>query len=84
MVTFSTDASTLSSLTHIDSDTTRERLVALLPKTASGSTNMCKGLNQGLQVPYYLYKYNFFLNVYNILMCEYMLFVMPMFSVSKT
>ncbi|KAF4103939.1 hypothetical protein G5714_014926 [Onychostoma macrolepis] len=50
MVTFSTDASTLSSLTRIDSDTTRERLVALLPKTASGSTNMCKGLNQGLEV----------------------------------
>ncbi|KAI2656096.1 Calcium-activated chloride channel regulator 4A [Labeo rohita] len=50
MVTFSTDASTLSSLTTIDSDTTRERLIALLPKTAAGSTNMCKGLNLGLEV----------------------------------
>ncbi|XP_052473200.1 calcium-activated chloride channel regulator 4A [Carassius gibelio] len=50
MVTFSTDASTLSSLTTIDSDITRERLVTLLPKIASGSTNICKGLNLGLQV----------------------------------
>uniref|UniRef100_A0A8C1DIR6 VWFA domain-containing protein n=1 Tax=Cyprinus carpio carpio TaxID=630221 RepID=A0A8C1DIR6_CYPCA len=50
MVTFSTDASTLSPLTRIDSDTTRERLVTLLPKTASGSTYICKGLNLGLQV----------------------------------
>ncbi|XP_016100338.1 epithelial chloride channel protein-like [Sinocyclocheilus grahami] len=50
MVTFSSDASTLSSLTRIDSDTTRERLVTLLPKIASGSTYMCKGLNLGLQV----------------------------------
>uniref|UniRef100_A0A8C1MVS4 Chloride channel accessory 1 n=1 Tax=Cyprinus carpio TaxID=7962 RepID=A0A8C1MVS4_CYPCA len=49
MVTFSTDASTLSPLTRIDSDTTRERLVTLLPKTASGSTYICKGLNLGLQ-----------------------------------
>ncbi|KAK2881350.1 hypothetical protein QQF64_008339 [Cirrhinus molitorella] len=50
MVTFSTNAATLSSLTLIDSDTTRERLVALLPKTAGGSTYICKGLNLGLEV----------------------------------
>uniref|UniRef100_A0A8C2D1F4 Epithelial chloride channel protein-like n=1 Tax=Cyprinus carpio TaxID=7962 RepID=A0A8C2D1F4_CYPCA len=62
MVTFSTDASTLSPLTRIDSDTTRERLVTLLPKTASGSTYICKGLNLGLQVPYSLY-YLFFYEI---------------------
>uniref|UniRef100_A0A8C2CV96 Chloride channel accessory 1 n=1 Tax=Cyprinus carpio TaxID=7962 RepID=A0A8C2CV96_CYPCA len=50
IVTFSTYASTLRSLTIIDSDITRETLVQLLPKRASGSTNMCLGLSQGLQV----------------------------------
>uniref|UniRef100_A0A671S880 Calcium-activated chloride channel regulator 4-like n=1 Tax=Sinocyclocheilus anshuiensis TaxID=1608454 RepID=A0A671S880_9TELE len=50
IVTFSTDASTLRSLTTIDSDITRENLIKLLPKVASGSTNMCLGLSQGLQV----------------------------------
>ncbi|RXN38313.1 epithelial chloride channel -like protein [Labeo rohita] len=50
MVTFSSDASTLSFLTTIDSDTTRERLIALLPKTAAGSTHMCKGLSLSLEV----------------------------------
>uniref|UniRef100_A0A8C1MVG8 VWFA domain-containing protein n=1 Tax=Cyprinus carpio TaxID=7962 RepID=A0A8C1MVG8_CYPCA len=50
IVTFSTSASTLRSLTIIDSDITRETLVQLLPKRASGSTNMCLGLSQGLHV----------------------------------
>ncbi|XP_056329948.1 calcium-activated chloride channel regulator 1 [Danio aesculapii] len=50
LVTFSTDASTLSTLTTIDKESTRENLVKLLPKAAGGSTNMCKGLNLGLQV----------------------------------
>ncbi|XP_042609833.1 calcium-activated chloride channel regulator 1-like [Cyprinus carpio] len=50
IVTFSTSASTLRSLTIIDSDITRETLVQLLPKRASGSTNMCLGLSQGFQV----------------------------------
>ncbi|XP_026081877.1 calcium-activated chloride channel regulator 3A-1-like [Carassius auratus] len=50
IVTFSTAASTLSPLTTIDSDTTRENLIKLLPTVASGSTNMCLGLRQGLQV----------------------------------
>ncbi|XP_077065031.1 calcium-activated chloride channel regulator 4A-like [Siphateles boraxobius] len=50
IVTFSTDASTLSPLTTIDNDSTREKLIILLPTTASGSTNMCKGLDLGLQV----------------------------------
>uniref|UniRef100_A0A8C2D052 Chloride channel accessory 1 n=1 Tax=Cyprinus carpio TaxID=7962 RepID=A0A8C2D052_CYPCA len=46
IVSFSTTAFTLSPLTTIDSDTTRENLIKLLPKVASGSTNMCFGLNQ--------------------------------------
>ncbi|KAK9961948.1 hypothetical protein ABG768_007342 [Culter alburnus] len=50
IVRFSTDAFTLSPLTTIDSESTREKLIKLLPSTASGSTNMCKGLNLGLQV----------------------------------
>ncbi|KAF4103936.1 hypothetical protein G5714_014923 [Onychostoma macrolepis] len=50
IVTFSTFPFTLSRLTTIDSDTTRENLIKLLPKVASGSTNMCLGLSQGLQV----------------------------------
>uniref|UniRef100_A0A8C2F952 Chloride channel accessory 1 n=1 Tax=Cyprinus carpio TaxID=7962 RepID=A0A8C2F952_CYPCA len=50
IVAFSTLASTLSPLTTIASDTTRENLIKLLPKVASGSTNMCLGLSQGLQI----------------------------------
>ncbi|XP_052433056.1 calcium-activated chloride channel regulator 1 [Carassius gibelio] len=50
IVQFSTKASTLRNLTTIDSDTTRENLIKLLPKLAAGSTNMCLGLSQGLQV----------------------------------
>ncbi|XP_016328927.1 epithelial chloride channel protein-like [Sinocyclocheilus anshuiensis] len=50
IVTFSTDASTLRSLTIIDSNNARETLVQLLPKVAAGSTNMCLGLSRGLQV----------------------------------
>uniref|UniRef100_A0A671S898 Calcium-activated chloride channel regulator 4-like n=1 Tax=Sinocyclocheilus anshuiensis TaxID=1608454 RepID=A0A671S898_9TELE len=52
IVTFSTDASTLRSLTTIDSDITRENLIKLLPKVASGSTNMCLGLSQVYRVLY--------------------------------
>uniref|UniRef100_A0A8C1LP08 VWFA domain-containing protein n=1 Tax=Cyprinus carpio TaxID=7962 RepID=A0A8C1LP08_CYPCA len=44
IVQFSTYASTLSPLTTIDSDTTKENLIILLPKVAGGSTNMCLGL----------------------------------------
>ncbi|XP_026112862.1 calcium-activated chloride channel regulator 1-like [Carassius auratus] len=50
IVQFSTMASTLRKLTTIDSDTTRENLIKLLPNVAAGSTNMCLGLSQGLQV----------------------------------
>uniref|UniRef100_A0A8C2F9V4 Chloride channel accessory 1 n=1 Tax=Cyprinus carpio TaxID=7962 RepID=A0A8C2F9V4_CYPCA len=53
IVAFSTLASTLSPLTTIASDTTRENLIKLLPKVASGSTNMCLGLSQGLQFVLY-------------------------------
>ncbi|XP_073674111.1 calcium-activated chloride channel regulator 4A-like [Garra rufa] len=50
IVTFSTYASTLSPLTTIDSNTMRDNLIKLLPKVASGSTNICLGLREGLQV----------------------------------
>ncbi|XP_067221991.1 calcium-activated chloride channel regulator 1-like isoform X1 [Chanodichthys erythropterus] len=50
IVTFSTDASTLSPLTTIDSESTREKLFKLLPKVADGGTYICKGLTLGLQV----------------------------------
>ncbi|XP_048015954.1 calcium-activated chloride channel regulator 1-like [Megalobrama amblycephala] len=50
IVTFSSDASTLSPLTTIDSESTREKLFKLLPKVADGGTYICKGLNLGLQV----------------------------------
>ncbi|ROL43988.1 Calcium-activated chloride channel regulator 3A-1 [Anabarilius grahami] len=50
IVTFSTDAKTLSPLTTIDSESTREKLIKLLPKVAEGWTYICKGLNLGLQV----------------------------------
>ncbi|XP_067222283.1 calcium-activated chloride channel regulator 1-like isoform X2 [Chanodichthys erythropterus] len=50
IVTFSTDAKTLSPLTTIDSESTREKLIKLLPKVADGWTYICKGLNLGLKV----------------------------------
>uniref|UniRef100_A0A8C2BRQ2 VWFA domain-containing protein n=1 Tax=Cyprinus carpio TaxID=7962 RepID=A0A8C2BRQ2_CYPCA len=50
IVQFSTSASTLSPLTTIDSDNTRENLIKMLPKVADGWTNMCLGLSQGLQL----------------------------------
>ncbi|XP_067220899.1 calcium-activated chloride channel regulator 1-like [Chanodichthys erythropterus] len=50
IVTFSSNAKTLSPLTTIDSESTREKLIKLLPKEAGGGTYVCKGLNLGLQV----------------------------------
>ncbi|KAA0702251.1 Calcium-activated chloride channel regulator 1 [Triplophysa tibetana] len=50
IVTFSTYASTLKALTLIDSETTRENLINLLPTQADGSTNVCTGLNEALEV----------------------------------
>ncbi|XP_073674204.1 calcium-activated chloride channel regulator 1-like [Garra rufa] len=49
IVKFSTEAYTQSQLTRIDNESTREKLVKLLPKVAEGWTYMCKGLNLGLQ-----------------------------------
>ncbi|RXN38053.1 epithelial chloride channel -like protein [Labeo rohita] len=49
IVTFSSSASTLSPLITIDSDTTRENLIKLLPTVATGSTLVCSGLSRGLQ-----------------------------------
>ncbi|XP_067220894.1 calcium-activated chloride channel regulator 1-like isoform X1 [Chanodichthys erythropterus] len=50
IVTFSSNAKTLSPLTTIDSESTRDKLIELLPKVAKGGTHICKGLNLGLQV----------------------------------
>lgn len=50
IVTFSTSAVTLRPLTLIDSETTRENLIKILPTQASGSTNVCTGLNKALEV----------------------------------
>ncbi|XP_051717361.1 calcium-activated chloride channel regulator 1 [Ctenopharyngodon idella] len=49
IVSFSDDAKTLSPLTTID-ESTREKLVNLLPDFAGGYTYVCKGLDLGLQV----------------------------------
>ncbi|XP_067307117.1 calcium-activated chloride channel regulator 1-like isoform X1 [Pseudorasbora parva] len=50
IVTFSTNANTLSPLITIDNESKRENLIGFLPKVADGWTNMCKGLNLGLEV----------------------------------
>ncbi|XP_051963013.1 calcium-activated chloride channel regulator 3A-1-like [Xyrauchen texanus] len=50
IVTFSSNANTLSSLNLIDSETKRENLIKKLPSTADGGTYICKGLKQGLKV----------------------------------
>nr|XP_021328580.1 epithelial chloride channel protein-like isoform X2 [Danio rerio] len=50
IVTFSSQPNTLSQLTVIDSDDTREHLIRLLPTSATGSTEMCLGLQEGLKV----------------------------------
>ncbi|XP_067307126.1 calcium-activated chloride channel regulator 1-like isoform X2 [Pseudorasbora parva] len=50
IVTFSTNANTLSPLITIDNESKRENLIRFLPKVADGGTNMCEGLNLGLEV----------------------------------
>ncbi|XP_066450836.1 calcium-activated chloride channel regulator 1-like [Eleutherodactylus coqui] len=50
MVTFSSSASTISSLVQIKSDVQRQNLRKLLPTVASGGTNICSGLQAGIQV----------------------------------
>ncbi|XP_066450835.1 calcium-activated chloride channel regulator 1-like [Eleutherodactylus coqui] len=50
MVTFSDDSSIKSSLVQIKSDVQRQNLRKLLPTVASGGTNICSGLEAGIQV----------------------------------
>ncbi|NXA31615.1 CLCA1 regulator, partial [Eudromia elegans] len=50
IVTFESKAYEKVSLTQITSDATRLSLTQYLPKTASGGTNICAGVQQGFQV----------------------------------
>ncbi|KAK3558574.1 hypothetical protein QTP86_021651, partial [Hemibagrus guttatus] len=50
LVTFSTNAKVLSTLTLIDGQATRDRLINMLPTIAAGSTYICKGLREALKV----------------------------------
>ncbi|KAL6471774.1 hypothetical protein MHYP_G00204240 [Metynnis hypsauchen] len=50
IVKFSTSADIISSLTEINGSAPRNSLIRKLPRTASGTTNMCTGLRLGFQV----------------------------------
>ncbi|KAK3505594.1 hypothetical protein QTP70_021749 [Hemibagrus guttatus] len=50
LVMFSTNAKVLSTLTLIDGQATRDRLINMLPTIAAGSTYICKGLREALKV----------------------------------
>ncbi|XP_053363631.1 calcium-activated chloride channel regulator 4A-like [Clarias gariepinus] len=50
LVTFSTNAQILNSLTEIDGQAKRNLLINKLPTAASGSTYICKGLRKGFEV----------------------------------
>ena len=50
IVQFSSDASTLSPLIQISSDENREALIETLPETASGGTEIGKGIKRGIEV----------------------------------
>lgn len=50
LVTFSTEAQILSQITLIDGPTSRDNLINKVPKTAAGSTYICKGIRKGLEV----------------------------------
>ncbi|XP_072366532.1 calcium-activated chloride channel regulator 1-like [Scyliorhinus torazame] len=50
IVTFSSDASIQANLKLIDNDDVRKELVRLLPKSASGGTNICAGVQAGFEV----------------------------------
>lgn len=50
LVTFSTEAQILSSLTLINGQASRESLIRKLPTIAGGFTYICKGLRKGLEV----------------------------------
>ncbi|XP_053363968.1 calcium-activated chloride channel regulator 1-like [Clarias gariepinus] len=49
LVTFSSDAQILSPLTLINGQASRDSLVNKLPKTATGGTEICKGLRKGFE-----------------------------------
>ncbi|XP_053362895.1 calcium-activated chloride channel regulator 1-like [Clarias gariepinus] len=49
LVTFSSDAQILSPLTLINGQASRDSLVNKLPETASGGTQICKGLRKGFE-----------------------------------
>ncbi|KAM3915156.1 calcium-activated chloride channel regulator 1-like [Leptodactylus fuscus] len=50
IVTFSSSATVKSQLLQINSDAERQQLKRLLPTVASGGTNICAGLQAGIQV----------------------------------
>ncbi|XP_076831823.1 calcium-activated chloride channel regulator 4A-like isoform X2 [Brachyhypopomus gauderio] len=50
IVTFSTNANILSSLTLIDGQASRDTLIRMLPSSAGGSTSICLGLQKGFEV----------------------------------
>lgn len=50
IVTFSDSASIRKPLTLIDGEESRKALVDALPTTASGGTEICRGLGKGLEV----------------------------------
>ncbi|KAE8610708.1 hypothetical protein XENTR_v10012214 [Xenopus tropicalis] len=50
IVQFESTASVRSSLLQIVDDTQRNRLKSLLPKTATGGTNICAGIREGIKV----------------------------------
>ncbi|XP_072546820.1 calcium-activated chloride channel regulator 1-like [Salminus brasiliensis] len=50
IVQFSTKADIVSPLTEADDKASRDSLIRKLPKTASGKTNMCTGLQLGFEV----------------------------------
>ncbi|XP_053503622.1 LOW QUALITY PROTEIN: calcium-activated chloride channel regulator 3A-1-like [Ictalurus furcatus] len=49
LVTFSTEAQILTQITLIDGPTSRDNLINKVPKTAAGSTYICKGIRKGLE-----------------------------------
>ncbi|NXL85394.1 CLCA1 regulator, partial [Alectura lathami] len=50
IVTFESSAYVKSPLLQITSDAVRQKLVQYLPTTASGGTNICAGVDKGLQI----------------------------------
>ncbi|NP_001267590.1 chloride channel accessory 1 gene 2 L homeolog precursor [Xenopus laevis] len=50
IVTFSTTTAVLSKLVQVIDDTQRNKLKRLLPKTATGGTDICKGIREGIKL----------------------------------